>query len=291
VPPTPFTALLCSFGGSFVVTCSSTVLSAVHRTSGPAAITEANAVAAAVGAIAPLVVGVADGLGLGWRTAVLLVLPTVAVLWVFGRRAAAVPRPAPTRDGGGHSRLSSRFWVSWVVVTAGIGVEFCLTLWSADLLHDRTTLSRAAAAAAVTALVAGMAVGRAFGARLALRLPVDALMYAAVGVNSAGFLMVWAATESAVAVVGLLVCGVGLSLYFPMGLSRAIAASLGRPDQATARVGLGAALASGGGPFVLGALADATGIHAAMLVVPALLVVIVVGLRVAPYQPLPVASG
>ena len=73
-----------------------------------------------------------------------------------------------------------------------------------------------------------------------------------------------------------------MSLYFPLGLSRAIAASDGRPDQATARVGLGAALASGVGPFVLGALADAAGIHAAMLVVPALLVVAAVGIRLAP---------
>ena len=28
-------------------------------------------------------------------------------------------------------RLSGRYWVSWVVVTAGIAVEFCLALWSA----------------------------------------------------------------------------------------------------------------------------------------------------------------
>ena len=78
---------------------------------------------------------------------------------------------------------------------------------------------------------------------------------------------------------GLLVCGLGLSVYFPLGLARAIAASDGRPDLAIARVGLGAALACGVGPFVLGALADRVGIHAALLVVPALLVVLVAGLR------------
>ena len=88
--------------------------------------------------------------------------------------------------------------------------------------------------------------------------------------------------HSALAVSGLLVCGLGVALYYPLGLARAIAASDGRPDLASARVGLGAALASGGGPFVLGALADDVGIHGALLVVPALLVIAAVGIRLGP---------
>ena len=91
--------------------------------------------------------------------------------------------------------------------------------------------------------------------------------------------------------VGLLACGLGVALYFPLGLARAIAASGGRPDRASARVGIGAALASGVGPFVLGALADATGIHAAMLVVPVLLVVAAVGIRLAPAPVAVTAAG
>ncbi|MDT5106584.1 MAG: hypothetical protein QOI25_4097, partial [Mycobacterium sp.] len=49
---------------------------------------------------------------------------------------------------------------------------------------------------------------------------------------------------------------------------------------ASARVGLGAALASGGGPFVLGALADQVGIHGAFLVVPVLLLIAALGIRI-----------
>jgi predicted MFS family arabinose efflux permease len=281
-PLTLFGAFLCSFGGSFVVTCTSTVLAAVHAESGPAAITEANAVAASVGAGAPLVVGLSVAAGLGWRPALLLVIPVVAVIAVVGRRAVAVPRPDVARAGVRPGRLSRRYWIAWVVVTTGIAVEFCLSLWSADMLEDRTDLSQAGAAASVTALVAGMAIGRIVGGRLALRVPVDQLMYAALAVNAAGFTLFWTSTAAALAVTGLFVCGLGVSLYFPLGLSRAIAASDDRPDQATARVGIGAALASGLGPFVLGALADAAGIHAAMLIVPALLVVAVVGIRLGP---------
>jgi predicted MFS family arabinose efflux permease len=282
VPLTLFGSFLTSFGGSFVVTCTSTVLAAVHHESGPAAITEANAVAAAVGAVAPLVIGASVAVSLGWRAAVLVVVPIVAVEALAGRRAAEVPRPDPSYAGGRAGRLSRHYWVSWLVVTAGIAVEFCLTLWSADLLQHRVSLSAAAAAASVTALVAGMATGRVFGGRLALRLPLDRLLVGAVAVNAAGFAVLWFATWPPLAVAGLAVCGLGVALYFPLGLARAIGASEGRPDQASARVGLGAALASGGGPFVLGALADRVGIHAAMLVVPALLLVALLGIRLAP---------
>ena len=194
VPLTLFGALLCSFGGSFVVTCTSTVLSAIHDETGPAAITEANAVAASVGAGAPLVVGLSVAAGLGWRPALLLVLPVVGVLAVLGRHAVAVPRPAVAQAGVRPGRLSRRYWIAWVVVTAGIAVEFCLALWSADMLADRTDLSQAGAAGSVTALVAGMAVGRIVGGRLALRLPVDLLLYGAIAVNAIGFAVFWTST-------------------------------------------------------------------------------------------------
>ena len=274
-------ALLCAFGGSFVVTCTVTVLAAVHHTAAPAAITEANAVAAGVGAVAPLAVGLALALG-SWRVAMLVLLPVVAVLALVER---GTPQPADSGakpDRGRSAPLGRRYWVSWVVVTAGIAVEFCLTLWSADMLHQRTGLSAAGASAAVTALVAGMCLGRTAGGRLALRFTLDSLLYSGIALAAAGFALFWSTTAAAPAVAGLFACGVGISLYYPLGMARAIAASEGRPDQASARVGLGAALASGAGPFVLGALADATSIHLAMLLVPCLLVVAAVGIRVAP---------
>ncbi len=290
LPATLGGAFLCSFGGSYIVTCTATVLAALHGPSGPAAITEANAVAAGVGAVSPLAVGLAFALG-SWRPALLVLLPVVGVLAFLSR---SVPLPAdrgPRRGDGAGTRLSRHFWVTWLVVTAGIAVEFCLTLWAADMLAQRTTLTAAGASAAVTALVAGMCVGRVVGGRLALRLPVDRLLYGAIVLNAFGFALFWLSTDAALAVLGLLGCGLGVALYFPLGLSRAIAASDGQPDRASARVGIGAAVASGAGPFILGALADATTIHTAMLVVPGLLVVAAVGIRLAPARTAVPAAG
>jgi fucose permease len=71
--------------------------------------------------------------------------------------------------------------------------------------------------------------------------------------------------------VGLFVTGLGVSLHYPLGIARALAASGGRRDQAAARASLGVGLAVGAAPFTLGAVADRVGTHAAFLVVPALL--------------------
>ena len=281
LPATLGGALLCAFGGSFVVTCTMTVLASLHHIAAPAAITEANAVAAGVGAVAPLAIGIAVVLG-SWRIGMLVLLPVVAVLALAERRTPSPVDSGVTPSRGRSSPLGQRYWVSWVVVTAGIGVEFCLTLWSADLLDHRTGLSPAAASACVTALVAGMFLGRAAGGRLSLRHTLDHLLYAGIALDLLGFAVLWSTTTPVVAVAGLFACGLGLALHYPLGLSRAILASDGRPDQASARVGLGAALASGVGPFVLGALADATSIHLAVLIVPGLLVVAAAGIRLAP---------
>lgn len=272
-------ALLGAFGGSFVVVPVSAVLSDYHQRAGPSAISEANAVAAGIGTVAPLVVGLAVVTGVGWRAALLVLLPLVALLRVLGAHVH-YPEPQAVPDHhGGSRRLPTRYWIGWGVITAGIAVEFCMTLWTADILRNRFGLGAAAASAGVFAIVGGMCIGRLAGGSLALRITVDRLLYLAITVCGAGFTVFWLTTAPWLAMGGLLLTGLGISLFYPLGIARAISASDGRPDLATARAGLAAALASGGGPFVLGALADQVGIHGAFLVVPVLLVLCALGVR------------
>jgi predicted MFS family arabinose efflux permease len=289
LPVTLGGAFVGAFGGSFVVVSNAPVLSDRHGAAGPSAISEANAVAAGVGTLAPLVVGGAVALGLGWRPAMLLLLPVVLALAVLGRgvRLPRPPRAAGRAERGG--RLPGRYWSSWAVVTAGIAVEFCLVLWTAEVLREQTGLAPGPAAAGVTALVGGMAAGRLAGGRLALRRPVDTLLYGAILTTATGFVAFWLTSSVWVALPGLVVCGLGVALFYPLGIARAIAASEGRPDQASARAGVGAALAAGAGPFVLGAAADAVGLHWALLVVPALLLTAATLLRLGP-APAPAPS-
>jgi fucose permease len=219
--------------------------------------------------------------GAGWRWGMLVLLPVVALIGVLGRGQHFPPPPEQVgREPGRGSRLPRRYWIGWATVTACIAVEFSMTLWTADILRDRFDLGSAAASAGVFTIVGGMCLGRVVGARLALRLEVGRLLYLALAVCGTGFAVFWLTTWAPLALAALLVVGLGISVLYPLGIARAIELSEGQPDKATARGGLGAGVAAGGGPFVLGALADQVGIHGAFLVVPALLALAAIGVRV-----------
>ena len=86
VPALPVTlpaAAICGIFGSLLCIAVPAALSRAHGPEfGPAAITEANAVAAFVGVAAPLAVGGAAAAGLGWRVALLSFAPLSALLYV-----------------------------------------------------------------------------------------------------------------------------------------------------------------------------------------------------------------
>jgi len=268
--------------GAYVVNTVTTVMADHHGAAGPSAVSEAHGVAAAIGLLAPLALGVAESTGVGWRMGVLVALPAALLVGVMFRgvrpedhraRLAAEPPDA------GSGRLPPRYWWGWGAVVACVAVEFSFTLWSSALLRERVGLSEGAAAAGVTAVVAGMAAGRFAAGRLARAVTLDRLMYAAIALAAVGWLIFWRATGPVVAFAGLAVSGLGIAFHFPIGVMRAVGAATGRLDRASARISMGVGLSIGTGPFALGALADAAGTHAAFLVVPALLVVAAIAVR------------
>jgi MFS family permease len=133
-----------------------------------------------------------------------------------------------------------------------------------------------------------MVAGRLGGAHLARVVSVDALLLASLAVNAAGFALLWLSVTPALALVGIVTCGFGMALQFPLSLTRAVTASLGRPDQAMARISIGEGLATGLGPLSLSLLADAVGIHLAFLLVPALLTVAALGVTARKVPAVPV---
>lgn len=280
LPLTLTGAFLGSLGGSFTITAVAPTLMEHHGAGGPAAISEANATAAGAGVIAPLVVGLAVLTGVGWRAGVLVTLVLVAVLVATLGRTPVPPAHEVPQHHQGSTRLPTRYWIGWGVLTACIATEFCLTLWAADVLRSRDGLGPGAASASLTGLVTGMFAGRLVGGRLALRFGVEQMLYAALAVAAGGFAVFWASTWAPLAIAGLLICGLGVALHYPLGIARAIDAAEGRPDLASARASVGAALAVGVGPFALGALADQIGLHKAFLVVPALYALAAVGVRI-----------
>lgn len=273
-------------GGNLAYNAVSPVLSAHHREAGPAAISEANGVAALIGIVAPLAVGASVALGLTWRGAVLLSVPVALVAIRLVLRAPDAPalHPDPRRAGAADGRLPRRFWVALVVVTCAVAVEFCLIYWAGDLLRQSTGVSAGTAAALLSVVLAGMAIGRLCAAPLTARLGVERLLLGSIGVAAVGWLLLWSATSLPLAVLGLLVVGLGVALQFPLALARLLRISDGRTDEAAGWATFGAGVASGAAPFALGAVSDAVGPHSGFLLVPAVLVVAAAGVVLAPLR-------
>lgn len=274
-------ALICGASGSGVAITVAATLADRHGPAGPAALAEANGASAGFGLLAPLAVGFCVHQGYGWQAAMLSVLPLVAVLALIGgafRRvpAIAVPDVAPHHAS---APLNRQFWLSWTIVVLCVGIEFCMTLWCAQLLRDRTGLSPASAATGVTALVAGLSGGRLIAARVARG--VDWMLWRAFAVTAVGFVTFWLATVGWLSFAGLAACGLGMSLHYPLGAARAIGAAPGQANRASAWVSLGTGIAIGAAPFGLGYLADQVGVRYAFLLVPALLVLASAALLVA----------
>ncbi|MGW2308613.1 MFS transporter [Actinomadura luteofluorescens] len=180
--------------------------------------------------------------------------------------------------GGGGGGLGDvglvGFWGRWGDLVLAVGVEFCLVFWAADFLGSVKGLGAGGAATLSAGFVLGMALGRAAAGPVVRRggRP-DRLLALAAAVGIGGFAVLWA-SPAPVAVAGLVVTGLGVALLYPVILGQALAARPSEPAWAAARCALASGVAIGVAPLVLGALADLTTLRAAVLVAPALLLVL-----------------
>lgn len=232
-----------------------------------ALLAEANLGAALAGILAPFAVGAATVAGAGWRTGLSLLLLPLAVLFLWAGKLA-VARPDPHPDAPAETaRLPRTYWRWWTSITLGVSIEFCIIFWAIDYLREEGGLRRGPASAALALFVVGLALGRFIGGRLAVsRKPPD-LLILALGVLVVGFTAFWWSPSPAVAVAGLLVAGLGVSLLYPLSLSLTMQAAPGQAGAASARAGLASGCAILIAPFALAALADAAGARGAFLIV------------------------
>ncbi|MFC4020616.1 MFS transporter [Micromonospora sp. GCM10011542] len=300
VRPLPATltavAVIATFG-MIVVSGVAVVLTAQHGAGAPAALTEANAVCAGMGILAPLVIGASVDAGLGWRPVMavevgLIALVALAALTfrvrlphtatataataapASGAAAASAPDArALSASGGGERALPAAYWIAWLLMAVTGSIEVCLSLWTADVLRSHAGLSAGTAAAAVAAIVCGMFVGRLVGGRIALRLQPVPLLLAALGLSFAGFALFWGATAGWLAVTGLVVLGLGNALHYPLAISIALAVAGPAAERAAGWSAYSMGVGFGIAPVALGRLADGIGPHLAFLVLPGFIAV------------------
>lgn len=248
----------------------------VHqRAAGPAALTEANALASAAGFFGPVLIGVGAGTVFGWRAMPIATIVSIVVIEIVrGRDISAFGESrAAAHETHRSLPLPRRVYGSLALIAIFLAIQFSMMFWGADLLREHAHFGQAAAATSVTAIAAGMLFGRLVGARLAQRVAGEVLLRVSVLVTFCGFALAWVPTDGAVVVLGLLVTGLGISIQWPLGVARAVRASGGMSDRASALSSVFGSIATASAPFMLGALAEHVGFHAAFLVVPAFLVV------------------
>jgi fucose permease len=163
-------------------------------------------------------------------------------------------------------RLPGLVW--WAVLTLILltSVEITLLQWGPDLLRERGGFEAGAASATIAAIVIGMIIGRLIGSRLVERVSSELVFGGSILFAAAAFAYTWLVSGAVPLIIGLVLIGIGIGMHFPLGIGRAMRASLGQPDRAAGWTSAGIGVMSGVAPFALAALADSWGVHQAFAV-------------------------
>lgn len=268
-------------GGVTIVQSTAAFLSTHHGHKAPAAISELHGVAAGIGLLSPVLIGLFVTVGFSWRLALVVGAVAAGAVEIFrGRNLNSYGIPKITEANNSHhdiaGKLPREFWWACTAMICTSAVEYAMLLWSSDYLRTSGGFAKGASAIALGCIVGAMAVGRLLGSALSRKWNAEKMYSTSLLLALVGFLAFWSSTNSVLLVCALTVTGLGIALHFPFGIERAIKVSAGRPDKATARIAIATALSSGIAPFSIGILADQIGVRNAFLVVPVALVVAII---------------
>lgn len=266
-------AFIASFFGTILLVCLNAFLFDHQGAAGPAALTQANALAALAGILSPVVLGLLAATIFGWRTGLWIAIAALICIEVWRGRNISVfsHETNPTLDVR-PPRLPRGFWWSPLLIALFMGTEFSILLWSPDLLREQTGFGAAAAAASVGTITAGMLVGRVAGARLAEVRQPNTLLIWSVLIALAAFVVVWTSTSGPILLTAMFAMGAGLGLHWPLGVARVVIAANGQTDRASAIAAIFGSAAIGTAPILLAVIADQTSVHTAFLFIPLFLI-------------------
>ena len=256
-----------SLGASYCAVGVSAFLEARQGAAADAALAEANLTGSVAALIGTLAIGIGATTVLGWRTGLLLLAVIAVVLEVIrGRNLTPFDVGTAMESRRDAPRLPGLVW--WAVITLVLltSVEITLLQWGPDLLRERGGFEAGAASATIAAIVIGMIIGRLVGSRLVERVSSEVVFGGSILFAAAAFAYTWLVTGAVPLIIGLVLIGIGIGMHFPLGIGRAMRASLGQPDRAAGWTSAGIGIMSGVAPFALAALADSWGVHRAFVV-------------------------
>jgi MFS family permease len=181
-------------------------------------------------------------------------------------------------EGRRFAMPSGRLAALGVIAFCALMAEGSVFDWSGVYLSDETGAAPGAAPLGLTAFSLTMGIGRLVGDGVAERIGAGTAVRAGALVATAGIGLALAVPEPGAAIAGFMVMGAGLSVMFPLALR---AAGMqgdggGAALAAVSTVGYVGFLA---GPPVIGSLADASSLRAALSLVAVLCLVAAVAAR------------
>jgi fucose permease len=264
-------------------------LSDAHRARRAVAMTEGEVAVSLGGIVVPLLVAGLASTAATWRFAMVIGAAVVAaaVIWIGTVRvpererveerppeleraeAPGEARDAPgSRSGEGASRASPLL----AVIFAIVALEFGLSFWLATFLNVSVGLDTGVAVALVAVLYGANLAGRLLASRLARRVEADKLLAFALVTAMVGLPILIAAHGVGPATLGFVITGMGIGALFPLTSSLHVGRSSRGADAALGQVLVVAAFGQTFGPVAVAAIAQAAGLRAGFLVLPALVI-------------------
>jgi fucose permease len=202
---------------------------------------------------------------------------------------ADVPLRSADEDvdqGTARPRLADHpyLWVIGAIALCSLFAEGAVDDWSGVYLHEAQDASFAVAPLGTAACAIGMAVGRFCGDAVIARHGRQATLWRTSLIAAAGMTLAVVAPTPAVAIAGYGILGLGVATIVPIALTLAGNTNGVPPVWAVSRVTVIGYAGLFGSPPVIGLLAEATSLVAA-LVVPAVLLALVAPLSLASRAP------
>ena len=224
-------------------------------------LTRANVWSVVGGLAGPLVLSAA-AVGAAWWLGMLAPVPLLVALVFLLPASPARDRPAAEGDAG--QTLPHLYWMTWLFLALSIGAEFSFVVWGSQVVVARTGITDVDATRLASLYVLGMVAGRlALSAGLGEGSRSLVVLRGCAALALAGAVVTLLAAEPAVAGLGLLLGGLGISAIYPLGASLALAHAPRAPVRASARLTAASGLSILIAPLALGLVAGGVGVGVA----------------------------
>jgi fucose permease len=258
-----------SLTGTLALSCLQASISLLGGERRGQALMEANIAASVTSAAAPFILVAGVALGLGWRALWPAFALGLAAATAIGYRPIARELP---EIGGGISRtkgaLPASFWRPCVLIFFGVGVEWSVGFWATEYLKGLPGHSVSLAAAGAGVFQIAAVCGRFASSRLMARLKERKILLMAMAITLIGFPLYWMRSGPVTAFLGLALCGMGVSTFYPLSLALCIGASGGKTAAASSFAAFTSGAAIFAMPLLLGLIADRSGLPAALWSIP-----------------------